>query len=162
MPTPVQETTLTTCPPPSTAASIANLEYPEVPLTTAASVASGECQEMLPMALTEFSYECPDLPRADDSNINPEQTYVVCVWSYVQYYITSSFTYFMYIQCMHISCYVPTCVRMFVQCFQDTYIGYSTHTAVLKIDFAHDRPYVFPGKFTFARTFGKFKPTLTK
>ena len=29
MPIPVQETPLTTCPPPSTAASIANLEYPE-------------------------------------------------------------------------------------------------------------------------------------
>ena len=37
---PVQETTQTTCPPPSTAAFIANLEYLEDPLLTAASVAS--------------------------------------------------------------------------------------------------------------------------
>ena len=51
MPVPVQETTLTTCPPPSTDASIANLEYPEEPLHTAASVASEEYLEPLPMAL---------------------------------------------------------------------------------------------------------------
>ena len=83
MPLPVQETTLTTCPPPSTAASIANLEYPEEPLPTAASVTSGKCLEPLPMAVTESSHECPDVLKQDDSDISPEQTSVVCLWTYV-------------------------------------------------------------------------------
>ena len=83
MPIPVQETPLTTCPPPSTAASIANLEYPEEPLPTAASVASEECLEPLPMALTDSSHEYLDAVKVDNSRINPEQTPVVCVWSYV-------------------------------------------------------------------------------
>ena len=78
MPVPVQETPLTTCSPPSTAASIANLEYPEEPLPTATSVASEECLEPLLMAVTESSHECPDVPRTDDSNISPEQTSEVC------------------------------------------------------------------------------------
>ena len=83
MPLPVQETPLTTCPPPSTAASIANLEYPEEPLPTASSVASGECLEPLPMAVTESSHEYPDVLKTDDSDISPEQTSVVCLWTYV-------------------------------------------------------------------------------
>ena len=78
-PIPVQETTLTTCPPPSTAASIANLEHPEEPLSTAASVASEECLEPLPMALTESSQENPDVLKGGDSHISPKQTSEVCV-----------------------------------------------------------------------------------
>ena len=86
MSTPVQETTLCACPPPLTAASIGNLEYPEEPLTTAASVASGESPEPLPMALSVCSYEYPDLPRTNDSNISCEQTSVVC-WMEQRMYV---------------------------------------------------------------------------
>ena len=100
MPVPVQETPLTTCSPPSTAASIANLEYPEEPLPTAASVASEECLEPLPMALTVSSYECPDLPRTDDPNISPEQTSMVCCMEQCMYahipYLCK------YVVCVHI------------------------------------------------------------
>ena len=95
----LQETPLTTCPPPSTAASIANLEYPEEPLPTAASVASGKCLEPLPMAVTESSHECPDVLKPDDSDISPEQTPVVCLWTchmhplYRRYYMYSTYVY---------------------------------------------------------------------
>ena len=85
MPIPVQETPLTTCSPPiaTTAASITNLKYPEEPLPTVASVTSGKCLEPLPMAVTESSHECPDVLKPDDSDISPEQTSVVCLWTYV-------------------------------------------------------------------------------
>ena len=119
MSVPVQETTQITCPPPSTATSIANLEYPEEPLPTAASVASGECPEMLPMALTESSHKYPDLPRADDPVISPEPDSLVCwmelcTYAHILYfcmcvvclqYIQYVILYVMYvcIVCVHIS-----------------------------------------------------------
>ena len=106
MPTPVQETPLTACPPPSTAASIGNLEYLEEPLPTVASVASSEFPEMLLMVLTVFSYEYSDLPRADDSNISPEQTFEVCCMELIIYahvpYLCMQFVYSTY----SISCYL--------------------------------------------------------
>ena len=115
MPIPVQETPLTTCSPPSTAASIANLEYPEEPLPTAASVASEECPEPLPMAVTVFSYGCPDLPKTDDPNTLPGQTSVVCLWTYVctchmhrlywRYYMYSTYVYHVICICVNICVY---------------------------------------------------------
>ena len=105
---PVQETPLTTCPPPSTAASIANLEYPEEPLPTAASVASEECLEPLPMALTVSSYECLDVPRTDDSNFSLEQTSVVC-WV-EQLCLCSVYLYVYMTVTMHVFCLLHCCV----------------------------------------------------
>ena len=114
---PVQETTLTTCSPPSTAASIANLEYPEEPLPTAASVASEEYLEPLPMANTESSHEYPDVPRTDDSNISPEKTSEVC-WMGLCMYMYAHIPY-LCMQCVYstysILCHVCTvCVHIFV------------------------------------------------
>ena len=63
---------------PSIAASITNLKCMEEPLSTTTSVDSGEGPEMLPMAHTQSSRECPDVPKANDSNINHELDSVVC------------------------------------------------------------------------------------
>ena len=120
MPVQVKETTLTTCPPPSTAASIANLEYPEEPLPTAASVASEECLEPLPMAVTVFSYGCPDLPRTDDPNTPPGQTSVVCCMEQCTY-VCVMCTHVYMIVTMHVFClthcvyqhmYVCVCIQL--------------------------------------------------
>ena len=95
IPTPVQETPLTTCSlvSPLTAASTSNLEYPEEPLPTAAFVASEKCPEMLPMAVNESLHECPDLLKADDANIYPEPDSVVCVdlCMYIIYHMHPSY-----------------------------------------------------------------------
>ena len=116
--TPVQETPLTTCSlvSPSTAVSIGNLEYPEEPLPTAAFVANVKCPEMLPMALTESFYECPDVLKAADSNISPEPDSVVCVWTYIYISLASFILKVFYVQYIHISCMY---VRLWLQCFQD-------------------------------------------
>ena len=84
IPTPVQETTLTTCYLLLLliTASIANPDCLEEPLPIATSVASEKSSEPPLMALTEY----PDVAKVDVSNIPPEPDSLVC-WMGLYMYI---------------------------------------------------------------------------